>query len=353
LIRRVIKYSFAQAKTRAMKGKLLNADDWYYLLRMQRLEDIFRYLRGTDYGEALAAFSEVPPDARGVSLVLYGLLFKDYAKLLKAVPADGSQLLRNLLRRYEAENLKTILRGIWQGRPPGEIRLLLYNLGRLSILPIDKLLLLRDITDAVGLLRPGIFYAPLLHAMPQFKAQGSIFPLEIALDTAVFESIPASVNILKGTDRRGVEALAGKMIDWVNLCWLVRFRHFYGLSPEETINYILPGGRNLNLRNLGSLARTTDLSTFLAALPVPYRQSLSAAEKWTDIRYIFEKWFIHQLYTVFYEDPFQIRLQVSYLFLREIEVMSLGSLISAAGVGESPERLLDLIGLPVKGSVSV
>ncbi len=353
MIGRIVRYSFAQAKTRAMKGKLLNADDWHYLLRMRSLEDIFRYLKGTDYGEVLSSFSDVPSDTRGLILVLYGELFKDYAKLLKAVPANGSLLLRNLLLRYEAENLKTILRGIWQGRFPDEIKSLLYGMGRLSTLPIEALLSAREITDAFRLLKPTIFYAPLLHAMPQFKARGSLFPLEISIDTAVFESIPAGLKLLKGVDRRGVERLTGEMIDWVNLCWLVRFRHFYDLSPEETINYILSGGRRLGLRDLGRLARTSDLPSFLAALPNPYRDSLGAVEKWPEIRYVFEKWFIHELYKIFHEDAFQIRLQVSYLFLKEIEVMSLESLISAAGVGASPERLLDLIGLPVKGGVHV
>lgn len=336
-----------------MKSELLTADDWHYLLRMHNLSDILRYLRGTGYEEALSAFPDVVSEARGVILVLYGALVKDYAKLLKAVPAGGSQLLRSLLLRYEAENLKTILRGILQGKFSGEIQLLLYDLRQLSILPTHALLSLREISQVLELLKPTVFYVPLLHAMPQFNAQGSIFPLEIAIDTAVFQSIPASLKSLKGMDRRGVEVLTGEMIDWVNLCWLVRFRHLYGLSPEETINYILPGGRSLGLRDLASLARTNDLSSFKAVLPSPYRKSLGTAEKWTDIRYIFEKWLIHELYTGFHGDPFQIKLPVSYLLLKELEVMALESLISAVGVGELPERLLDLIGLPVRGSVSV
>lgn len=353
MIRRVVRYSFAQAKTRAMKGKLLTADDWHYLLQMRSIKDVFTYLRGTEYGTILSAFSNLTPDAGGAGIALCGVLFKDYSKLLKAVPARGSRLLHKLLLRYEAENLKTILRGIWQGRFRGEIEPLLYDLGRLSSLPIDALLSSREVTGTLELLEPTVFYAPLLHAEPQFRAQGNIFPLEIAVDTAVFENIAASLKTLKGVDRRGAEVLTGEMIDWVNLCWLVRFRHFYGLTSEEAINYLLPGGGILDLKDLGTLARATDLSSFLAALPGPYRGFLEAAEKWADIRRLFEKWFINELYAVFQGDPFQISMQVSYLFLKEMEVMALGSLVSALEIGESPERLLDLIGLPLRGSVSV
>mgnify|MGYP002354437402 FL=1 len=119
--------------------------------------------------------------------------------------------------------------------------------------------------------------------MPQFKAQGCIFPLEIAIDTAGYDSIVAGLKPLKGVDRKGVEGLTGRLIDGVNLCWLVRFRHLYGLSPEETINYILPGGRYLDLKTLGTLARAADLPSFLAGLPSPCRDFLGRAGEWREI----------------------------------------------------------------------
>jgi vacuolar-type H+-ATPase subunit C/Vma6 len=351
LIGRVFKYAYAQAKTRAMKGKLLNADDWHYLLRMRGMKDICRYLRGTDYREAFSALSHVPPDAGSVVAVLYESLFQSYAKLLKAVPADSSRLLKNLLLRYDAENLKTILRSIWQGRSQHDTISMCYEMGRLSTLPMDELMGFREIPNALTLLQHTRFYTPLRHALPQFNAQGSIFPLEIAIDTAVFESIVDSLKYLKGVDRRGMEGLTGKLIDGVNLCWMVRFRHLYGLSPEETINYILPGGRYLVLKTLGILSRAADLPSFLAALPSPCREPLGGAQEWSDIRYGIEKWFVHELYRVFHGDPFQINLEAAYLFLKEMEVRALDSLISAVSAGESPERLLVLIVLPMKEEV--
>jgi vacuolar-type H+-ATPase subunit C/Vma6 len=54
MIARVFRYSFAQARTKALKGKLLSAEDWHYLLQMRTLEDLFKYLSGTDYAPVLA-----------------------------------------------------------------------------------------------------------------------------------------------------------------------------------------------------------------------------------------------------------------------------------------------------------
>jgi vacuolar-type H+-ATPase subunit C/Vma6 len=53
LIAGIFRYSYAQAKTRALKGKLLSPDDWHCLLRMRSIEDLLRYLRGTDYAPFL------------------------------------------------------------------------------------------------------------------------------------------------------------------------------------------------------------------------------------------------------------------------------------------------------------
>lgn len=353
MIARVLKYSFAHAKTRALKGRLLSDEDWHFLLKCKNMEDVLRYLSGTEYAAALSHLPKGKPEAEVISLALYDELFRDYAKLLKVVPKKSSSLLKALLSRYEAENLKTILRGIWEGRPPSVIRFFLYHLGPLSRLPVGQLLQVQKIPTAIEFLKSMIFYSPLVHALPQFKAQGKLFPLEVAIDIRVFEHIMETLKSLSGHDHKGAEVLISELIDLENLHWLARFRHFYGLSPEEIINYILPGGKRLGIRDLGSLARSLDLPSFLEALPQPYREVLRQAKDWPEIQPLFERWFLVQLYKVFRKDPFQIRIQLSYLLLKEIEVKALEGLVSALSIGEPPEKFLEFISLPLIGGVRV
>ena len=353
MIARVFKYSFAQARARSLKGKLLSPDDWHYLLKMKRLEDILKYLGGTEYAVALSRLSGAPSHAGTICLALYDELFNSYARLIKAVPRRSSRVLRDFLLLYEAENIKTILRGAWQGKAPSEVRVLLYRLGPLSRLPIEELLEARQITAAVDLLKPTLFHLPLLHALPQFEAQGRLFPLEMAMDTAVLDHIVAGLKSIRGADRRGIEILVGEWIDIINVSWLVRFRHFYGQSPEEAINYTVSGGYRLGARDLGAVARSPDLPSFLSALPRPYHEPLGETQRWEQVHASLGRWFVGELYRVFSRDPFQIRLPLSYLLLKEIEVKSLESLISAVELGEPAGRLVDLIGLPVRGGVRV
>ena len=348
MIARVFRYSFAQARARSLKGKLLSAEDWHYLSRMKSIEDLFRYLAGTEYGPALARLAGAKLDPGAVVFALYEDLFRDYGKLLKAVPKTSGLLLRGLLARYEAENLKTILRGLWQGRLASEIRPLLYGLGSLSRLPFEELLGRREVTAAIELLKPTFFHTPLRNALPQFQAQGRLFPLEMAIDRATLEHMLEGAKTLGGLDRKGAEELLGEWVDGINLSWLVRFRHFYGLSAEEVINYTLKGGRRLGLRALGRLARAADLPSFLQALPAPYDEALGQAQQWVELQGLLDRQFVYALHRVFRRDPFQIGLPLSYLFLKEIEVKSLESLLSAVRTAEKAESLAGWVTLPAR-----
>jgi V/A-type H+/Na+-transporting ATPase subunit C len=355
LISRIFQYSFAQAKTRTLKGSLLSAEDWHYLAGMKRYDEILLYLRGTKYAAALSGHSDAMPDSRLVTPALYESLFGDYAKLIKTVPARGAKLLRSLLLRYEAENLKVLLRGMCQNQLPVRTRSFLYPLGSMTQLPVEGLLALRrdKLAEAADLLKHTLFHAPFLRALPQFKAQGNLFPVEIALDRAALDHIVESTKTAGGLAQREAKVLTGELLDWLNLTWLVRFRHFYGLSPEEAINYTLRGGYRLGIQELGAIARTNDPATFAAAAPEPYRAVLGEAEGWPSVSILFQRWFIGQLFKSFQKDPFQLGLQVSYLLLKEIEVRSLESLFSAVEFGVSLETLLGLISPPVKGGVRV
>ena len=116
---------------------------------------------------------------------------------------------------------------------------------------------------------------------------------------------------------------------------------------------MLPGGKNLSIRDLGALARAQDLFTFIESLPKPYSRALRGAKDWPEIQPRFERWFLSQLLKNLRKDPFQISIQVSLLLLKEIEIKALDGLISFVDFGGLPEQALDLARLPLWGGVNV
>jgi vacuolar-type H+-ATPase subunit C/Vma6 len=142
--------------------------------------------------------------------------------------------------------------------------------------------------------------------------------------------------------------LTGELMDYLNLSWLVRLIHIYGLSPEETINYMLPGGLRLTLQDLGNLARSEDLVTFAGHVPLDYGQVLEPADHWPDVERLLKKRFISRLFGPFSKSPFQIGLPVAYLLMKETELEALVSLASAVHMGMEEEKVSKLVSPPVR-----
>jgi V/A-type H+-transporting ATPase subunit C len=342
MIGQVFSYAYVQARTRTLKSRLLDHDDWHYLVRMRRLDDILRYLSATNYGHFLPLTSIDRNDIRSISLSLHDALFADYLKLIAALPRCRVTILYGLAARYDAENIKTLLRGIWKISPESSIRPLIYRMGRLSRLPLDTMLHIRNIPEAVDSLKKTVFHAPLMHALPRFQAQDRLFPLEMAADMAAFHLLSDRIGRLQGVDRQHASRLTGAFVDGITLSWIVRFRWSYGLSPEEIINYFLPHGRLITLHDMGNLARASDLPTFLNALPPPYRRQLENVQRWDQIQTYFQTWQVSELYRLFRRNPFHIGLPISYLLLKEWEVKALDGLISAVEAGQTVDGILNI-----------
>lgn len=285
-------------------------------MRLKKCDEVVRYLRGTDYGGRLKDIPVGQGRTTTVVLSLYDALFSDYGTVMKSLPGRASQLIERLLLRFDAENLKTILRGIWHGLSPSEVRPLLYRLDGLSQLPVEKLLEAREVNGAVELLTSTAFHTPLKQALGQFNRQKRLFPLEIAADMAAVEHVAAFLREGRGFDGKRARHLLGRWIDGINLCWMVRFRHFYGFSPEEAIHYTVSGGVRLDVPRLGTLARARDLPEFVNALPSPYGEVLRNAADWHQITPLFQWWLVARLHASFLENPFQVGLQISYLLLK-------------------------------------
>jgi V/A-type H+/Na+-transporting ATPase subunit C len=348
LIILALRYSYVQAKTRALKSKLLSPDDWRYLLKMRSLENILTFLSGTHYSEPLALHAAgKKPDIRSMSQAFHAELFREYSLLGKSLGRSGSRFLMSLLARYDANNLKAILRGIVRGSPSSEIRLHLYNPGTLSSLPLVELLMVRHVPAVLDVLHGTIFQRPVANALPQFRAARSLFPLEMAIDRAALENMTEAVESLRGRDRQGVRTLAGEFIDYLNLSWLVRLIHIYGRSSEETINYMLSGGLRLALEDLGNLARSSNLVTFTGHLPDEYSQVLEEVEHWPDVERLLKRRFISRLLGPFSRSPFQVGLQVAYLFMKESEIEALVGLASAVHMGMAEEQVSKFVSPPV------
>ncbi len=256
-------YAAVQATTRALYADLLTPEQLALLARAPDTATLLAQLGQTPYAPYLDIARQLLTPRR----IVYQLrlhLAAVYAKLLHFAPKPARELLGELWRLYEVNNLKAVLRGIEQGATWREVRFLLAPMPHHTVLPLNTLLRLLEtdsIERAIERLR-GLpaYYKPLLAALPRYRAEETVFPLEIALDLEYRRALWQRMAQLPQADREQALPLLGFLLDTDNLLWALRFRLYQRLSEEEIINYTLAEHDQVSPATIRAIAAGADVA---------------------------------------------------------------------------------------------
>ncbi|WP_181692070.1 V-type ATP synthase subunit C [Natronomonas sp. LN261] len=249
-------YEYVTARVRSRRAKLFDADDYRKMVRMGPGE-IARFMEDSEYETEMNALGS---RHTGVDLVEYALnrnLSKHFDDLLTW--ADGSlyEYVANYLRKFDAWNVKTVIRGIYTDAGREEIEDDLIRTGEFSERTLDRLVDATSVEDAVETLSGTIFGEPLEDAYEDFESSDVLVPLENAVDRAFFGHLLDDIgqpepDAPTALYREFLEA----EIDFRNLRNGLRIaRSGAEISPEE---YFIEGGRLFDGEELRQLASNTD-----------------------------------------------------------------------------------------------
>ncbi|MBW2163809.1 MAG: V-type ATPase subunit [Deltaproteobacteria bacterium] len=334
------RYAYPNAKVRALRSRRLTAQDRHFLLETRDFSSFLAYLATTTYGRALPDLEEEKTDPGVMERRLARSLMEDYAKVARSLRGKRQQeLILALFSRFEAENLKVLLRAIFSGLEKQAVAHLLYPLGKLSALPWDDLWACNNPAEIADLLIRNPFGQALRHAIPQYNVQGRLFPLEMALDLSCFQRLKQAISGLRSrSDRKAAKRILGPYVDILNILWVIRLKIHYGLSHEEIVNYSLPGGDLLTLSHLHRLARAEDISKFMEQIPRPIQREVGEVREWEDFHTYLEAWLLRLLARLFAGPPFHIGIEIAFLLEKEMELTSLITLLEAKALGLSPGK---------------
>ena len=334
------RYAYPNAKVRALRSRRLTDQDRHFLLEARDFSSFLAYLATTPYGRELSDLEGELPDPGVLERRLARPLMEDYAKVARALRGKRErESVLALFSRFESENLKVLLRAVFSGLGKQAVSHLLYPLGTLSTLPWDNLWACDNPAEVADMLIRTPFGTALKHAVPQFEAQGRLFPLEMALDLSCFQRLKQAVSGLRSrSDRKAAKGILGPYVDILNISWTIRLKIHYGLSPEETVNYSLPGGELLGLSQLHRLARAEDISSFLEQIPRSLQREIGEVSEWEDFPTYLETWFLRLLTRLFMGPPFQIGIEIAFLLEKEMELTALITLIEAKAQGLSLDK---------------
>ncbi len=218
------RYSAANARVRALLGQLISPSQWVEIIEAPDPASVLLLLRTTWYGSAL------PPVGGGeISTAPVERALVQYQAQVARLPVSLLQgapraLLEWFWRRFEVNNLKTILRAVHHQTPPSQVQAALIPLGSRTMVDWPNLVAVSSIAALIERLS-GTWYGRVLHhALAQYGQQRSIFPLEVALDLAYCGELLEHIEQFRGTDHTDAAMFLGAWVDAQNLLWAYRFR---------------------------------------------------------------------------------------------------------------------------------
>lgn len=334
-------YAFLNAKVKGKLGKLISRAQYLQLMRAPDVMSACLVLRGTQYQDVIADMLS-PEDLPRIEAALVADLIAAHREVYDAAKGYVQRFIEELLRQYEVETLKAILRA-WNS---GEEKTFLYRERICNEIPVDGLLAARSFEEIIVLLGDTPYRKPLTQAREEYEKTGSLFPLEVALDKELYEATWNVVRELPAADRKVASRLLGIEADILNINWIVRFKRYYDLGLAEVLHAMVPGGLHVKeefVREVYPGRDDTSLAAALLAGTYGHLPSEMSGEKevrgFDRLEGFLKGAYLEQLRQTLGGYPFTIGIVMAYLRLKKAEVSNLITILNAKAFNLPPEEL--------------
>ncbi len=200
---------YVNARVRARRAALFDDDDYRKMIRMG-IGEIARFMEETEYQREMNALG-----ARydGVDLIEYALnqnLAKHFHDLLTWADGMLYEQIAAYLRKFDAWNAKTAIRGIYSGADAEEIEDDFISAGEFDEAFLASLSTADSVEAAVELLEGTIFGEVLEPALVEYQETDVLVPIENAIDRAFYEHL---MDGLRGSETTQAQQLYAEFLE--------------------------------------------------------------------------------------------------------------------------------------------
>ncbi|OGR69276.1 MAG: hypothetical protein A2081_05510 [Elusimicrobia bacterium GWC2_61_19] len=164
-------------------------------------------------------------------------LFAEIRGIAGALAETRAAFLEWLAARLQLENIKVMIRGIYAGAPPAEIRRLSAGPGAYGRDPAGA----KSAAELLAALPPGPLRNSLERAYGLYGAAGNLFFLEAAADREYFVELLARAAVLPAPDGSAARGLAAQEADIFHLALVARGKFFHGFEAKDLLALHVPG----------------------------------------------------------------------------------------------------------------
>ena len=333
-------YAFLNARVRGKLSKLISPAQYKELVRAPDVLSACLVLRGTEYRDLIQDIVSAA-DLPRIEAALAEHLIAAHREVRDSAKGYVPRFIEELLRQYEVENLKVLLRA-WNAR---EEKTFIYRERICNEIPVDALLDAQSLEEIIVLLGETPYRKPLTLAREDYERTGSPFPLEVALDRELYEATWKVVGELPAVDRKIASRLLGIEADLLNITWMMRFKRYYGLGLADVIKAMVPGGLRINEEFVREVYPGRDEASLMTALLTgvygsrPPQVTVAPRAPFERLEEFLKKTYLQQLRQALGGYPFTIGTVIAYLRLKKAEVSNLITILNAKAFHLPPEEL--------------
>lgn len=323
-MRQLAKYSFVNAKIRAMLSMLLPQQFFSRLIESYDLSSAIDILQETNYKDSVKVMQSSLPDNLGLPALEKNILKSDieiYKKVYKMLLTKRErEFVFILTQRFEIEQLKNILR-IWYNHRNVDFRDYIYQDKICYLIDYKKILSAEKIGDIILALGKTPYDKALFTSQEIFTKKNNLFYLEAALDLDYYKRLRECLEGFSSSDKKITKKILGVEIDIENINWLVRMRRFYALDITDVLKWTIPGGVFIKGEKIYGLDTSEGLAKIIEGFSFgPYTKIKNFVEENVNmIEIILSQILYQEVKKILGGYPFTIGTVLGYLLLKRRE----------------------------------
>ncbi|MFH1306391.1 MAG: V-type ATPase subunit [Candidatus Micrarchaeota archaeon] len=273
---RPLVYGYANARAHGMFSEFLSGAQMNEMISRRTVQSLTESLQRTPYKQDIVDLSLRFKEEELIELAL-GKNFARFAKkLLEITPIQDRDVIKAILARWDAHNIKAIILAKKQKKTYEQIAPFLVLAGTLTREKLKPMLEAQTSEEFYSLLRATEFGAGLLSMPSSYtdssvkemilsmgKGDAALEPILGALDAYAYHLV-ADVSFASEKDMKTVSSLLSRIAYRKNLSTVLRLTAA-GASPEQIKHYIVPGGK-FTARQWVSMAASQNIEQIMQKL---------------------------------------------------------------------------------------
>ena len=332
------------AKTRAMYGNCLKAQNFADLLACHSVGEIAAYLKqNTSYATVLQDINEATIHRGHLESLLRRKLFNDYASLSRYDFTVGAHVSDYLIQQGEIQQIERCLRLMSAGRADEIIfSIPLFFASRFRF-DYRKMSRAKTYDELLESLEGTPYHKILSLYRPEENGRIRLTEIENALYRRLVETLYAIIDGTKGELHKQLISLCGSQVEAQNVSRIIRMKAYFGASPDVIRANLLPWGRSIPRRVMddmleaGSPPEVLDIYyATTAGRQIPEEQRALSHDLYHRAPYFNARHYIHF-------SSYAMVVMISYVIITEVELDDIINIIEGVRYGLTPEEIKPML----------